>query len=80
MPAERPTAETTRRDAQWIGFVGSTTGFAIWLAGRYVFDGAVPAEVTGFIQYAVPLGLTALAAEVRWRTARRRKECEAAAE
>lgn len=76
MAVERPTAETTRRDAQWIGFVGATSSFTIWLAGRYLFDGSVPAEVTGFIQYAVPLGLTAAAAEVRWRTARRRKESE----
>ena len=74
MSTERPTAELVRRDAQWIGFVGATSSFTIWLAGRYLFDGTVPAEVVGFVQYAVPLCLTAAAAEVRWRTARRRKD------
>lgn len=74
MSVERPTAEATRRDAQWIGFVGATSSFVIWLCGRYAFDGTVPTEVVGFVQYGVPLGLTAAAAEVRWRTARRRKD------
>jgi len=73
--AERPTAAATRADAQWIGLVGSTTTCATWLAAHFVFRGAVPAEVLGVIQYGVPLGLSALAAELRWRTARRRGEC-----
>lgn len=74
--AERPTAAATRADAQWIGFVGATTAFGTWLANRVVFHGEVPAEVLGVIQYGVPLGLSALAAEIRWRTARRRNEDE----
>jgi hypothetical protein len=74
--AERPTAATTRADAQWIGFVGATTAFVTWTLSRWVFRGDVPVEVLGVIQYGVPLGLSALAAEVRWRTARRRGESE----
>jgi hypothetical protein len=73
--SERPTAEVTRRDAQWVGFVGASTSFATWIANR-ALGGDVPPEVLGFIQYAVPLGLTAAAAEIRWRTARRRKDPE----
>ena len=69
--AERPTAAATRADAQWIGFVGASTGFGAWVANR-LFGGDVPPEVLGMIQWGVPLGLSALAAEVRWRTARRR--------
>lgn len=76
MAAERPTAAATRGDAQWIGFVGASTGFAAWLANRFVFSGAMPPEVLGMIQWGVPLGLSALAAEIRWRTARRRGEQE----
>lgn len=76
MTAERPTAATTRADAQWIGFVGATTAFATWSLNRFVFRGDVPVEVLGMIQWGVPLGLSALAAEVRWRTARRRGETE----
>lgn len=76
MTAERPTAATTRADAQWIGFVGASTGFAAWLTNRFVFKGDVPPEVLGMIQWGVPLGLSALAAEIRWRTARRRGETE----
>jgi hypothetical protein len=75
MAAERPTAAATRADAQWVGFVGSTTGAITWAAGRFLFRGEVPPEVFGVIQWGVPLGLAALAAEVRWRTARRRGEC-----
>ncbi|MER7953077.1 hypothetical protein ABTY59_37435 [Streptomyces sp. NPDC096079] len=78
--ADRPTAEATRADAQWIGFVGAVTGCVTWVANRWVFSGSVPPEFLGVIQFGVPLGLTALAAEVRWRTARRRKECETPAE
>lgn len=74
MTAERPTAATTRGDAQWIGFVAASTSFVTWLANRFVFDGAVPPEVMGMIQWGVPLSLSALAAEMRWRTARRRGE------
>ncbi|MFF8495199.1 hypothetical protein ACF06O_30725 [Streptomyces albidoflavus] len=70
--SEKPTAAATRSDAHWIGFVGATTAFVTWTVNRFVFDGALPAEVAGMIQYGVPLGVTALAAEVRWRTARRR--------
>jgi hypothetical protein len=73
--SERPTAAVTRADAQWVGFVGSTTAFVTWVANRIVFRGEVPPEVLGVIQYGVPLGLSAVAAEVRWRTARRRGEC-----
>lgn len=71
--AERPTVQATRADAQWIGFVGATTAFATWLGNRFVFAGDVPPEVLGMIQWGVPLGLSALAAEIRWRTARRRE-------
>lgn len=71
---ERPTAAATRADVQWVGFVGASTTFATWAANRYVFGGALPAEVAGMIQTAVPLAITAIAAEVRWRTARRRGE------
>jgi len=74
--ADRPTAAATRADAQWIGFVGSSTAFATWLANRFVFRGEVPPEVLGVIQYGVPLTLSAAAAELRWRTARRRGECQ----
>lgn len=73
--AERPTVAATRADAQWIGLVGSTTTCATWLAAHFVFRGAVPEEVLGVIQYGVPLGLSALAAELRWRIARRRGDC-----
>lgn len=73
---DRPTAAATRADAQWIGFVGATTSFITWAANRFVFDGTLPPEVLGVIQYGVPLGLTTLAAEMRWRTARRRGECQ----
>lgn len=73
--ADRPTAAATRADAQWIGFVGASTGVGVWVAGRFVFRGEVPPEVLGMIQWGVPMGLAALAAEVRWRTARRRGEC-----
>jgi hypothetical protein len=69
---ERQTVAATRADAQWIGFVGSSSAFVIWGLNRFVFQGQVPPEVTGLVQYLVPLGLSALAAEVRWRTARRR--------
>lgn len=75
MATERPTAAATRVDAQWIGFVGATTSCLTWVASRYVFGGVVPPEVVGVIQWGVPLGLSALAAEIRWRTARRRSEC-----
>lgn len=74
--AERPDAACTRADAQWIGFVGASTGFAAWLVNRFIFKGDVPPEVLGAIQWGVPLGLSALAAEIRWRTARRRGETE----
>lgn len=74
MTTERPTAAATRGDAQFIGFVGASTSFATWLANRFVFGGDAPPEVLGMIQWGVPLGLTALAAEIRWRTARRRDE------
>jgi hypothetical protein len=72
---ERPTAAATRADTQWIGFVGATTSFGTWMVNRFVFDGSAPAEVVGLFQWGVPLGLAALAAEVRWRTARRRGDC-----
>lgn len=75
MAADRPTAQATRADAQWIGFVSATTTATLWLLGRFVFRGVVPDEVVGVIQYGVPLGLSAAAAEIRWRTARRRGEC-----
>jgi len=78
--ADRPTAPVGRADAQWIGFVGATTGFTAWLANRFLFRGEVPVEVLGMIQWGIPLGLSALAAEIRWRTARRRGEAEQAAE
>jgi hypothetical protein len=71
---ERPTAAATRADAQWIGFVGASTAFATWAANRFVFGGALPAEVAGMIQAGIPLAITAAAAEIRWRTARRRGE------
>lgn len=74
---ERPTAAATRTDAQWIGFVAATTSFATWAVNRFAFRGMVPVEVLGMIQATVPLGLSALAAELRWRTARRREECQA---
>jgi hypothetical protein len=75
MAAERQTAAATRGDAQWIGFVSASTTAVVWVASHFVFRGVVPEEVVGVIQYGVPLGLSALAAELRWRTARRRGEC-----
>lgn len=75
MAAERQTAQATRADAQWIGLVSTTTTATLWLLGRFVFQGTVPDEVVGVIQYGVPLALSAAAAEIRWRTARRRGEC-----
>lgn len=66
------TAPATRGDVQWVGFVASSTAFATWAANRFVFRGALPPEAVGVIQYAVPLGLGWMAAEIRWRTARRR--------
>lgn len=73
MAADRPTAAATRADAQWIGFTGATTSFVVWAVHRIWFPGAVPPEVFGVIQYGVPLALSAAAAELRWRTARRRE-------
>lgn len=73
MAADRPTAAATRGDAQWIGFVGATTSFVVWVVHRIWFPGALPPEVFGVIQYGVPLTLSAGAAELRWRTARRRE-------
>ena len=66
------TVPATRTDVQWIGFVGSSTAFTAWLAGRLWFNGDVPMEVSGVIQYGVPLAMSGLAAEWRWRAARRR--------
>lgn len=74
--AGRETAPVARADAQWIGFVGASTGFTAWLANRFLFRGEVPVEVLGMIQWGIPLGLSAVAAEIRWRTARRRGECQ----
>ena len=68
----RDTAPVVRSEVQWISFVISTIGLITWALGRYVFRGAIPAEVIAFIQYTVPLLLGSLAGEVRWRTARRR--------
>lgn len=73
---DRPTAPASRTDTQWIGFVGATTGAVTWGLNRFVFQGGVPLEVAGLIQFGVPMLLTALAAEIRWRTARRRAECQ----
>lgn len=70
--ADRPTAPATRGDVQWVGFVVSGVGVATWALNRFVFQGEIPAEVAGLVQYGVPLGLGWLAGEVRWRTARRR--------
>ncbi len=77
---ERPTAAATRADAQFIGFVSATTAFATWTVNRFVFRGVVPVEVLGMIQWGIPLGLSAVAAELRWRTARRRGACGPAEE
>jgi hypothetical protein len=69
---DRPTAATTRGDVQWVGFVVSSVGTITWGLNTLVFHGSLPAEVAGLVQYGVPLGLGWLAAETRWRTARRR--------
>lgn len=66
------TAPVTRADAQWIGLVASTTGFVTWAVGTLVFRGEIPAEVYGFIQCGVPFAMAGVAAEWRWRVARRR--------
>ncbi|MFV6033175.1 hypothetical protein [Streptomyces sp. NPDC056264] len=68
----RETAPATRGDVQWVGFVASTTGFGMWALNRFVFKGDLPPEAAAMVQYGVPLGLGWIAAEVRWRTARRR--------
>jgi hypothetical protein len=67
------TAPATRADGQWIGFVVSTTGFAAWLVKRLWFgDGDLPVEVSGLIQYGVPLAMGAAATEWRWLLAKHR--------
>ena len=55
--------------------MSATTTAVTWLAGHFVFRGVVPDQVVGVIQYGIPLGLSALAAEIRWRVARARQEC-----
>lgn len=72
MTTEQETAPATRVDVQWVGFIASSTTLVTSLLSRFVFRGEVPLEVAGIIQYVVPLGLTAAAAELRWRIARRR--------
>jgi hypothetical protein len=71
---ERQTAPATRGDVQWVGFVVSTVSTCMWVLNRFAFQGEIPAEVAGMVQYGVPLALGWLAAEIRWRTARRRGE------
>lgn len=70
--AEKETAAATRTDVQWPSFVAATTATGTWALNRFVFHGDLPTEVAGVVQYGVPLALGWLAAEVRWRTARRR--------
>lgn len=69
---ERETAPASRGDVQWVGFVSSATGAVTWVVARLWFRGDLPVELYGLIQFGVPMGLGWLAAEVRWRTARRR--------
>lgn len=73
MPTEAPTAPATKSDVQWVGFVASTTATAAWLARRLLFHGDLPIEVSGMIQYGVPLAMSALATEWRWAMAKRRR-------
>jgi hypothetical protein len=67
------TAPATHADGQWVGFVVSTTGFAAWLVKRVWFgSGEIPVEVSGMIQYGIPLVMGAAAAEWRWWKAKHR--------
>lgn len=70
--AEKETAATTRTDVQWGSLVASTTATITWALNRFAFHGALPPEAAGVVQYGVPLALGWIAAEIRWRTARRR--------
>lgn len=74
MAEEQSKAPATRTDVQWVGFVGAATSFTTWAVAHIFFRGEIPEEVYGMIQLGVPMGLSALAAEVRWRTARKRDE------
>lgn len=75
MSTETPvTAPATKGDVQWVGFVASTTSFGAWLTKRLVFGGGeLPIEVSGMIQYGVPLVMSAAATEWRWALAKRRR-------
>lgn len=72
---ETETAPATRTDVQWVGFTASTTAFAAWFTNRVIFHGQMPIEATGVIQYGVPLAMSGIAAEWRWRMAKRRGQC-----
>lgn len=68
-----PTAPATKTDVQTVGFITSSTAFAVWLVKRLWFgDGDLPIEVSAVIQYGVPLAIGALSAEWRWLKAKRR--------
>ena len=74
------TAPATRTDVQWVGFVATSTAFTAWLVKRLVFgDGELPIEVSGVIQYGVPLLMSGAAAEWRWRLAKRRPPADPSA-
>ncbi|MYS19174.1 hypothetical protein GA0115240_105827 [Streptomyces sp. DvalAA-14] len=73
-PTTRPeTANATKTDVQLVGFIASTTAFVAWLAKRVWFpSGELPIEISGMIQYGVPLAVSGIATEWRWRMAKRR--------
>jgi hypothetical protein len=50
----------------------ATVGLVLWMLESYLFHGAVPAEVAGFVILGVPWLSGRVAAELAYRRARRR--------
>lgn len=53
----------------------ATTGVVIWALEFYLFHGALPGPLYGFVQLAVPVLCGRLGAEIAYRHARRRLDC-----
>ena len=68
----RPTPPGAQSNAA--SLTAATVGLSLWGLERYVFHGAVPAEVAGFVILAVPWLSGRLAAELAYRRARRRMD------
>lgn len=57
---------------QAASLTAATTSLILWAGERYVFHGAVPAEVTLFVMLAVPWLSARVAAELAYRRCRSR--------